>query len=322
MSERVMEVNNVVEFPSNDVGVERVESSLKYAKVCHEISEGLAKVSIPMAETRVLWAIIRKTYGFQKAWDRISSSQLAKLTEMTKQRASSSLNGLIEKKIIIRKGGSYGQMKINADSADWIIKKKATKANFNSIIKLSYVNSNSVKPINSNSVNTIDNFINNSIDKNIGLSPAKKSKSKAAKKTPEKIILPEWVNSEQWNDFKENRKSLRKPVTIRAEKLLINKLADLSGQSPLLAEQIINQTIENGWSGFFQLKQSGMGYANNQSGYNQHSGQKLSTVERNSQKGRALEAQLLEQLARENASADCGHEVVEPDGGGDGGRVC
>ena len=191
-----MNINNVVDFPSADKEEvkesEIVESALKYAKVSHEISEGLAKVSLKTAETRVLWAIIRKTYGFQKAWDRISASQLAELTGMTPQKASSALCGLIEANIVIRKGGAYGQLKINSNSTEWVIKKKGTRCGYNPNTKLGYVNPITVKPFNPITVkpfnpitvNTIDTSIDNSIDKNIVSSSGENDDLKKSKKVP------------------------------------------------------------------------------------------------------------------------------------------
>lgn len=57
-----------------------------------------------------------------------------------------------------------------------------------------------------------------------------------------------------WDVFKLERAHRRKPVTPLAATRLLNSLNDLSGGDPVLAQKIIDKSIENGWSGFFELK--------------------------------------------------------------------
>ena len=55
-------------------------------------------------------------------------------------------------------------------------------------------------------------------------------------------------------DFKQFRKSIRKPLTDNAESLLMKKLGSLASNE---ADQIaiLEQSILNGWQGIFELKQ-------------------------------------------------------------------
>lgn len=58
---------------------------------------------------------------------------------------------------------------------------------------------------------------------------------------------------EAFNDFKEMRKKIRKPLTQRAEQMIINRLNQLSNDEETQIE-ILNQSILNGWQNVYPLK--------------------------------------------------------------------
>lgn len=55
-------------------------------------------------------------------------------------------------------------------------------------------------------------------------------------------------------DFKAMRKAKRKPMTVRAEELMIKELTKLSEGDPEQAVEILNQSTKNGWTGVYALK--------------------------------------------------------------------
>ncbi len=61
--------------------------------------------------------------------------------------------------------------------------------------------------------------------------------------------------NDAFKDFIEYRKKARKPMTPRAIKLLMSKLDELSNDNDIKI-QILNQSIMNGWTGVFPLKDS------------------------------------------------------------------
>lgn len=82
---------------------------------------------------------------------------------------------------------------------------------------------------------------------------------KGVKSTKEKSI--DEVISEQkeklqepLREFVKMRKSIKKPITTHGLELVISKLRKLSGGHISVAEEIINQSIMNGWQGVFALK--------------------------------------------------------------------
>jgi len=75
--------------------------------------------------------------------------------------------------------------------------------------------------------------------------PSKEKLKKQNNLFSEKII-PEWLGKELWKAFSDMRKKIKKPMTERAEILIIKKLDDFrkQGHSP---QTIIEQSIINGW---------------------------------------------------------------------------
>ena len=58
-----------------------------------------------------------------------------------------------------------------------------------------------------------------------------------------------------FNDFIAMRKDIKKPMSDRAIELAISKLDKLSGGDTEVAIEIVNQSILNGWQGFYELKE-------------------------------------------------------------------
>ncbi len=94
----------------------------------------------------------------------------------------------------------------------------------------------------------------------------KNDKKPLPPRSPQGADLPEWIPEQLWKDYKEHRQKLRKPMTVKAEKLAIGTLEKLkdAGHDP---ERVIEQAIEKGWQGFFPLKGLQHGDQKTDSGY-------------------------------------------------------
>lgn len=57
------------------------------------------------------------------------------------------------------------------------------------------------------------------------------------------------------HNFVEFRKGIKKPMTEYAIELMVKKLAEMSGHDIWTSQQILNQSIMNGWQGIFPLKE-------------------------------------------------------------------
>ena len=92
-----------------------------FTRIANELMEAMCRVNLSPYESRVLWFIIRKTYGFNKKLDRIALSQFAKKTGIDRRNVHRALKGLSAKRmIVIRKDDmgfiSYGLQK---DYSKW-----------------------------------------------------------------------------------------------------------------------------------------------------------------------------------------------------------
>lgn len=87
----------------------------------------------------------------------------------------------------------------------------------------------------------------------------KQSKAKKAVNENVNVNVNENVNNKSpldiaLDNFKDHRKQLKAPMTDQAYKMLLNKLEKLSGGDEEKKVAILNQSIENGWKGVFELK--------------------------------------------------------------------
>ena len=76
-----------------------------YFGIDNEVVEKLARFPLSGTEYRVILAVLRKTLGWQKKEDRISTSQLAKMTELSRRSARRSLASVVNRNIILKNFG-------------------------------------------------------------------------------------------------------------------------------------------------------------------------------------------------------------------------
>lgn len=72
------------------------------------------------------------------------------------------------------------------------------------------------------------------------------------RRVDEKPELPDWLPKDDWQAFKEMRKTIKKPMTGRAEQMIIKKLQAMKSG----ASQILQQSIINCWQDIYELKGS------------------------------------------------------------------
>ena len=110
-----------------------------YTRLANEILEALCRVNLSAYETRTLFALWRKTYGWQKKEDSISVTQFQKLTGLKRQNQSRALKELEERKIIIRiDDGFINTCRFNKDFTTWktIIKRDDSLKKKQTIIRI------------------------------------------------------------------------------------------------------------------------------------------------------------------------------------------
>lgn len=70
------------------------------------------------------------------------------------------------------------------------------------------------------------------------------------------IVLPDWLPNEVWEEFKQHRKQLKKPMSELAQKKSIKQLEKWRSEGQDVVE-VIEASIANGWQGLFEIKSQG-----------------------------------------------------------------
>ncbi|MBT9132974.1 MAG: hypothetical protein DDT33_01505 [Firmicutes bacterium] len=92
-----------------------------YTKLANELIEAFCRINLSSYESRILWCIIRKTYGWKKKVDRLSNSQIVQATGISKGHVSRALKSLRAKNIVTCSGNK--QIGIQKDYSLWQIQK-------------------------------------------------------------------------------------------------------------------------------------------------------------------------------------------------------
>lgn len=91
-----------------------------HTRIANELYEQIMAAPLTLREMRVVLAVIRLTYGWNRKQTRVTGGLLAKLTGLHDSRAAKVLAGLIEKRVIIRHGGSRSPVSVNKHADQWL----------------------------------------------------------------------------------------------------------------------------------------------------------------------------------------------------------
>jgi len=75
-----------------------------FTRIADELLEALISTKLSGEESRIVWAVIRKTYGFGKKMDRISMGQFEKMVGIPNKRCHRRMKELVKKNIIVKSG--------------------------------------------------------------------------------------------------------------------------------------------------------------------------------------------------------------------------
>ena len=212
-----------------------------HVDLANEIVEALSKIHLSSYETQVLFAIFRKTYGWHKKEDWITNSQIAEMTGIAESHVSRTIKILIIKKLVIKNGNNLGFQK---DYDQWEkLPKGVTSHHKGKLPKGDIELPKGVNEVTKGGIKSIPKGVY-----------TKETKETTTKETITKERSVFFINA--WKDFKEMRKKIKKPMTIRGEELILEKLNKLA-PSDLIQIEILNQSIMNSWQGVFPLKGPG-----------------------------------------------------------------
>lgn len=90
-----------------------------YVRTANALVEALCKAPLTSREARIVRAVERATFGWDRSTSRLSQSVLAKMTGLTPKRCSEAVNSLLAKKVLRREGGSQAPIGINTRIDEW-----------------------------------------------------------------------------------------------------------------------------------------------------------------------------------------------------------
>lgn len=121
-----------------------------FMRVANELTDSLLIADLTARQLKVMLAIMRKTYGFNKPMDRLTNTQIAAMTGIHHTHICAAKRQLIERKFLIADGVRIG---VNKVVSDWISQDSVTLAK--TANKTLAKSANGYKPI---QLNTKDNI--------------------------------------------------------------------------------------------------------------------------------------------------------------------
>ncbi|EPN1630656.1 replication protein [Cronobacter dublinensis] len=247
-----------------DFGAEQQPVELKvadlddgYARLSNMLLAEYAGADLTKRQFKVLLAILRKTYGWNKPMDRVTDAQIAEIAKLPVKRCNEAKLELVRMGVIKQQGGMFGP---NPNVYEWNIPRnegkspkmgdipqtegKSPKTGNKKSLKMRVSNPSKQ----GNTKDTIQNTKNNT--------PLTPQRGKA-RFNPLDVDLPDWLDPAVWREWVQYRAESKKPIksmlTVTKAIKLLSQFRD-SGDNPA---EVINQSIANGWQGLFRVKATG-----------------------------------------------------------------
>ncbi|ASC26563.1 replication protein [Klebsiella pneumoniae] len=224
-----------------------------FTRIANELLEAVMRAGLSQHQLLVFMAVMRKTYGFNKKADWVSNEQISMLTGILPHKCSAAKSALVKRGILTQTGRVIG---INKAVSEWssLPVKGTEKRPYLKKVTLPESGKKSLPESGNayypNQVNTKDKHTKDNKD-NINNPP---KSPRAVSFDASAVQLPDWLSTEIWSSWVAYRRDLKKPIKSQQTVTQAINLLDrcrLNGYSP---EEIINQSIANGWQGLFEPK--------------------------------------------------------------------
>ncbi|HFN6534223.1 TPA: replication protein [Klebsiella pneumoniae] len=224
-----------------------------FTRIANELLEAVMHAGLSQHQLLVFMAVMRKTYGFNKKSDWVSNEQISVLTGILPHKCSAAKSALVKRGILTQTGRVIG---INKAVSEWssLPVKGTEKKHYLKKVTLPESGKKSLPESGTdyypNQVNTKDKHTKDNKD-NINNPP---KSPRAVSFDASAVQLPDWLSAEIWSSWVAYRRDLKKPIKSQQTVTQAINLLDrcrLNGYSP---DEIINQSIANGWQGLFEPK--------------------------------------------------------------------
>ncbi|WP_418278866.1 replication protein [Klebsiella pneumoniae] len=226
-----------------------------FTRIANELLEAVMHAGLSQHQLLVFMAVMRKTYGFNKKADWVSNEQLSELTGILPHKCSAAKSVLVKRGILTQTGRVIG---INKTVSEWssLPVKGTEKKPYLKKVTLPESGKKSLPESGNayypNQVNTKDKHTKDNKD-NINNPP---KSPRAVSFDALAVQLPDWLSAEIWSSWVAYRRDLKKPIKSQQTVTQAINLLDRCRQNGYSPDEIINQSIANGWQGLFEPKGS------------------------------------------------------------------
>ncbi|EQC4550785.1 replication protein [Cronobacter malonaticus] len=233
-----------------------------YVRLSNMLLAEYAGADLTKRQFKVLLAILRKTYGWNKPMDRVTDAQIAEIAKLPIKRCNEAKLELVRMGVIKQKGGLFGP---NPSIYEWNIPQNEGKSPKTRDIP--QTEGKSSKTGDKKSLKTGEH--KRHYTKYKKQSPLTPHGGKA-KFNPLEVDLPDWLDPAVWREWVQYRAESKNPIksmlTVTKAIKLLSQFRD-AGDNPA---EVINQSIANGWRGLFRLKVPGRAVAPVNAGHVPH----------------------------------------------------
>ncbi len=258
-------------YPEKREVCERVaELDNGFTRIANELLEGVIAADLTARQLKVVLTVMRKTYGFGRALDRISNVQIAEETGIHHTHICKAKNELIAMNILVSSGNQIGINKVVSDWNTGISQNSKTLAKTANKSLAKSANATHHERLANSANKTLADSAKHKRNKNkIYITPLNPQGGKA-KFNPLEVELPDWLDPAVWREWVQYRAESKKPIksmlTVTKAIKLLSQFRD-AGNSPA---EVINQSIANGWQGLFPVKAPGRAIAPVNAGHVPH----------------------------------------------------
>jgi len=264
-----MSTAEVITFPSQQAieppkEVRVADCDNGYTRIANELYDAVLAADLTVRQLKIVMAIIRKTYGFNKKVDRISDEQISLITGIHRTHICNARLELIERKILVREGLKIGVNKVVSEWAEQA-KKTSNVANSATENQNSYSVANSAtnnvaetategvpKQLHTkDNIKTKDNKILKDITPAAQKSSGKSQTSSSAKQTITDLDFSTWpaMPSEQvMADWIAHRKAKKATIT----QTVINNFGSqltIAAKHGISVDECLSECMTRNWQG-------------------------------------------------------------------------
>ncbi|WP_072166479.1 replication protein [Erwinia sp. Leaf53] len=218
-----------------------------FMRVANELTDSILMADLTIRQMKIMLAVMRKTYGFNKPMDRITNTQIAAMTGIHHTHVCSAKRQLIDRGLLVSNGSKIG---INKHVSMWD-EKEVSQISETLAEPAKQTLARSANTHSPKQLNTKDNIQKTKDNTDPPLIPPGE---KPKKFDPLEVAIPVWLDSSAWSEWVQYRQQSKKPIktamTVTKAFNLLKECFD-EGHDPA---DVINTSIANSYQGLFKPK--------------------------------------------------------------------